>query len=211
MKKKVDVVNILAIFITLAGLLVLLGWIFDITLFKSIIKDAITMKIVTAQCFVLSGLSLYFLNKHEREKSKIVCVVLPFLTFILFAVMLSYLISDITGSDSFIQDAFYLDDENPSNTQFPGRPAIITIISFILISIANMISFFHVANVKKKFFAIGLVMMVSVSIAIIGYILNIPVLYYEINNFSNGIAINTMALFIIYSIGLLKLSSLSNS
>jgi len=43
------------------GVLVLLGWIFDITILKSIFSSYVNMKIITAICFILSGIVFLFL------------------------------------------------------------------------------------------------------------------------------------------------------
>lgn len=50
--------SLAALLAILIGLLVLSGWLFDITLLKSISPDWVTMKVNTAICFVLTGVAL---------------------------------------------------------------------------------------------------------------------------------------------------------
>src|SRR3972149_1856051 len=53
----------------LVGVLVTLGWILDISFFRSILPNLSTMKINTALAFILSGTSLWlFLAKQVRYR-----------------------------------------------------------------------------------------------------------------------------------------------
>ena len=55
--------EILSICIFLGGLIVLIGWIFDIPVLKSISPNFVTMKANTAICFISIGLSLWLLQE----------------------------------------------------------------------------------------------------------------------------------------------------
>ena len=61
------------IFAISMGMIVLIGWIFDIVALKSIISNLATMKFNTAIGFILTGASLWFMQGDEppREKRQI--------------------------------------------------------------------------------------------------------------------------------------------
>lgn len=46
--------------VTIVGCIVILGWVFDIAILKSLIPNAATMKVNTAVCFVLAGIALLY-------------------------------------------------------------------------------------------------------------------------------------------------------
>ena len=53
------------------GCTVILGWIFDLQLLKSILPGLVTMKANTAVCFILGGFSLFIQQRRRaRIKSK---------------------------------------------------------------------------------------------------------------------------------------------
>jgi signal transduction histidine kinase len=65
--KKFRIISGIILIIT--GIIVLLGWQFDIPLFKSIFPGYVTMKPVTALCFILSGIFLTLKNKAKSSFS----------------------------------------------------------------------------------------------------------------------------------------------
>ena len=63
------IAKILSLAVLTIGLVVIIGWIFDITILKSIFPSMVSMKANTAICFILIGLTLisyYFGNPQKR-------------------------------------------------------------------------------------------------------------------------------------------------
>ena len=54
------VIKIAAAFVTSIGCLVLIGWIVDISIFKSVLPGLVSMKANTSVGFILAGTSLFF-------------------------------------------------------------------------------------------------------------------------------------------------------
>ncbi len=68
MSKKSRIAEVLGVVVLLLGLVVMLGWIFDISVLKSILPVWVTMKFSTALCFFLSGFTLYFIASSQVER-----------------------------------------------------------------------------------------------------------------------------------------------
>ena len=60
-EKKRNIAKGLSLLVIIAGIAVILGWIFDIAVLKSISPAWTSMKFVTAFTFILSGITLYFI------------------------------------------------------------------------------------------------------------------------------------------------------
>lgn len=76
-KKLILRLKAISIFSIGLGVLVLLGWIFDITILKSIFLGYVTMKINTAICFILSGIAfLSLIIGKWNNISKVITILL---------------------------------------------------------------------------------------------------------------------------------------
>ncbi len=87
----------LAVFVAFTGALVMIGWIFDISILKSILPVWISMKFSTAVCFLLSGITLYFIAESRETNSAFALVVLPAAILIIFLFMGTFLASSLLG------------------------------------------------------------------------------------------------------------------
>jgi hypothetical protein len=76
MENKKNATKMAAIAVSLAGISVMLGWLFNIHLLTSISPAWVSMKISTAICFFLSGVSLYYMAKAREGDSETAQIVL---------------------------------------------------------------------------------------------------------------------------------------
>jgi hypothetical protein len=122
----VNAASVIAISI---GIIVMLGWFFDIQNLKSVIPNAATMKFNTALCFSLTGISLWLLRSEEnRSKKPYIGKIIASLVVVLGSLTLSeYLFSWGLGIDQF-----FMQDTGTLPGNFPGRMSQITAIGFIL-------------------------------------------------------------------------------
>jgi hypothetical protein len=67
----ISFIKIASLGVMLIGALVLVGWILDIAILKSVISGFDTMKANTALAFVLSGLSLWLLQRSTTENASL--------------------------------------------------------------------------------------------------------------------------------------------
>jgi signal transduction histidine kinase len=178
------------------GLLVMLGWLFDIAAFKSIFPTLATMKVNTALAFGLMGISL-LLESSQDEKRWIKL-------FSKGCAAAALLIGLLTlGEYAFRQD-FGIDQllikvtQTPENA-YPGRMSPVTALNISLLGFALLILDRHAYRWPVE--ALGMGALLISMLAIIGYIYGIPS-FYEFFLFS-PIAIHTTLAFLILSFGIL--------
>lgn len=188
-----EVAGILSIVI---GLTVLLGWIADITILKSLLPKFISMRINTALNFIFCGFALLLLQLKQINKfSTVVSYILCALIFILSLLTLGEYIFNI----DFGIDQLILNQPDKYSSLVPGRMAPNTTICFMLLSIALFLA--HGRDVKNIHIVriISLIIGFIAFVAIVGYILDVSA-YYSIFIYI-PMAANTAIAFIIVAIG----------
>lgn len=130
------VAKVAAAFVTSIGCLVLIGWILDIDILKSVLPGLVTMKANTALGFVLSGTSLFLLIEPSSKQrlSGRLC------SLFVIAIGLATLVEYVLGWNLGIDQLLVTDDPQPINTLSPGRMSPLAAICFTLIGIALWLS-----------------------------------------------------------------------
>jgi hypothetical protein len=197
--------RILSLVVIIAGILVIIGWFFDIGVLKSIWPTWISMKFPTAVVFVLSGITLYFIVRAIEGEFDKAQVVIPITSMAIILLMGTLFLSAVFGVHTGIEDLFVRDMPGATMSVVPGRPSLPTMVNFILIAAAGILTILDSRKLKLKLRIIGLVVATIGAIAIAGYIFNAPLLYYYIEEINSAIAFHTAALFVLLGIGLLCL------
>lgn len=197
---KVLVSRILAGIVILGGLLVAFGWIFDVQVLKSILPVWVTMKFITSLSFITSGaiiLLLSFDNKNEWIKFSILI-----LSFALFILMVTFFVSFFSGISTGIESLFVKEAAGAVKTSRPGVPAVPTMICFVLISLCGLIYLYN-SNALWTYW-IGIATLVIGGIAVVGYILGISAMQYNVFGYTS-MAVHTAVLFVIVGISIVLL------
>ena len=162
----------LNIFVIIISVLVLIGWIFNIPILKSINPSWIAMRINTAFCFILSSISLFIYLIRDEIKNKKT------------GEFLSKLLAYITGLFGFLTICQYLSGmnfgidtilsfENVSNLvegALPqGRMAANTSLNFLLAGIALNLIYSNNIKIKKISQIISFFIILISLPALIGY------------------------------------------
>jgi hypothetical protein len=113
--------------------------------------------------------------------------------------------SALLGIHTGAEDLFIKETKIAVKTVVPGRPSLPTMINFILIALAGLLTMLDVKRARPQLKIIGLIMGAIGALAIIGYIINVPILYYYIDGVNSAIAVHTSVLFIVLGVGLLCL------
>lgn len=119
--------------IFVVGSLVVLGWILNVTVLKSILPDMVSMKFNTALGFILSSFAFLLMNGGESgKKAK---------TAAYFAASVVFLLSILTVAQYLlhvnlgIDELFIRDDPSAIYTSSPGRMSFNTALLFLLLSL----------------------------------------------------------------------------
>lgn len=186
-----------SLFTVLVGLLVIVGWAFEITLFKSLMPGFATMKVNTALGFILSGISLLFLQPEPQSRRYI--LISKTTALIVLAIGLLNLCQYLFGWDLGI-DQFLLKESYAAQPIFPGRMSPITAFNFSLIGGSLLFLKKKSHNVSHPAQWVAVIVVLISLLAIIGYAYDVQSLY-KINPFTS-FALHTAFCFFILSIGI---------
>tara|TARA_R110002167_G_scaffold205954_3_gene409942 strand:- start:2019 stop:3608 length:1590 start_codon:yes stop_codon:yes gene_type:complete len=176
------------------GIVVALGWVFDIQLLKTILPGYVSMKLNTALGFILSGtIVLVFLQKKLRTIGIL-------LSGILTVLGLASLSQDIFAFDLGI-DQLFITDTNALNTgvSAPGRPSPTTALCFALFGMVFLAIRSSDMRIKRGLqYALHTITLIAF-VAIVGYLFNVPPS--DKLSFFTSMAIHTSVSLFVLSIG----------
>jgi hypothetical protein len=204
-EKKRKIARALSLVVIIAGVMVIIGWIFDIGVLKSISPAWISMKITTAITFVLSGITLYFIARAAEGEFDKAQVVLSITSLIIILLMGTLFFSAVLDIRTGAEDLFIKEAAGTVKTVTPGRPSVPTMLNFILIASAGILTILNSEKFRLKLKIIAVVVGAIGAIAIFGYIINAPILYYFVEGINSAIAFHTAGLFVLLGIGLICL------
>ncbi|GEM_PF-1468522 len=200
-----NLIKILSIIVIAVGAVVTIGWIYDIDILKQISPGWVTMKLSTALSFLSSGFILYLMNDLRKRNSELARLLLPSPTMFVLFFMGILLVSSLIDIRTGIEDLFIRENEAVQSVT-PGRPSIGTMLSFILIVIASLASLRNAATLNKQLSVIGLTIVVIGVLAIVGYTVNLPMLYYAVEGWSTAMALHTAFMFVLLGAGITSLA-----
>lgn len=204
-EKKRKIAKALSLIVIIAAILVIIGWIFDIDVLKSISPAWVSMKFDAAIAFVLSGITLYFIVRSAEGEFDMAQVVLSITSLIIILLMGTLFFSAVLEIHTGAEDLFVKEAAGTVKTVAPGRPSIPTMFNFILIASAGILTILNLEKFRLKLKIIGMVVGAIGVIAIVGYITGSPNLYYYLEGVNSAIACHTAGLFVLLGIGLLCL------
>lgn len=155
-----------ALLIILIGILVIIGWHFNISLLTSINEEFVSMKVNTAICFLISGIILILLH-HPFSIHKVIARILAAtITMIGTTTLLQYIFGFNIGIDELI----YHDYTIAVGTSHPGRMAPNTAFNFVLIGLAFYLFTFEKFNIKSIIVFLIVTPITISSLSIAGYV-----------------------------------------
>jgi len=192
--------QVLSLLVMAGGIAVIAGWLFSIPSLTSIFPGWVTMKITTAVSFVFCGLMFFSISKKRRWP--VLEYAVSQSTLVVLLLMTTMFASLLFGVRTDIENAWVKEAAGAVNTISPGMPALSTIVAFLLICLAGVMDIAVFEGRHKAFGIIGALVAALGGIAIIGYALNIPFLYYQIGGISTAMAAHTAIFFVMLGVAL---------
>ena len=205
-EKKRKIAKVLSVIVIVSGIMVIIGWIFDIGILKSISPEWVSMKLSTAIAFVLSGVTLYFISRAREGEFDIAQVVLSITSLTIVLLMGIFFFSALLNMNTGTEDLFVREEAGAVKTVVPGRPSVPTILNFLFIGAAGVLTILNPKKLRSKLRIIGLIVGIIGAVPVVGYIIKVPLLYYFIDGINSAIAFNTAVLFVLLGKGLVCLS-----
>ncbi len=187
------------------GCTVILGWIFDLQLLKSILPGLVTMKANTAVCFILGGLSLFVQQRSHselttRKHQKNYNFLSGSSSFLLILISLLTLVQYSFNLDLGIDQLLFKEGYTLTSLSTPGRMAPNTAGAFLLLGTAQLL----LSERRPKYLQVQILSCCAFLIAFLGFIGYIygKALFYQIGD-RTGMALHTSAAFMLLSLGIL--------
>ena len=184
--------RVAACLVAAVACIALAGWILRIPVLTSIMPGLVSMKANTAIGFLLLSGALCAASegrwpRWQRLLSAAVAI-LGSLT----------LFEHISGISLGIDHALFRD---PVQSPYPGRMSPITTVNFLLLSTALLMPSSRRSDYIKE--GLALLVALSATLAIVGYIYGVPALYGAVNTNSTAMALHTGAGFLVLALGFL--------
>ncbi len=182
---------------SVVGLLVLIGWQFDIAILKSVLPGTVSMKANTAAAFLLAGLALIFLQRPSTIANALV----RFCALVIALVGLLTLCQYFFGLDFGIDQILFTEPVTSFATSHPGRMAPNTALNFLMLGIVFIL--FTIPKFTNSFlieFPIVFSLIITI-LGLAGYVTGLV----ELSGAATftQMAVHTGATFIILCIGML--------
>jgi hypothetical protein len=178
------------VIIVLESLVVMIGWIWGINRLTGVFNSEINMKFATALTFLLSAIALPFISDAIAGKKETAQVVLAFTTLLTFLIMVTLFVASFFNIQTGIENVF-IQDVGSAKTLLPGMPAIPTMVAFIMFGIASIISLFKFEYARRIIVYLGGLVAFIGLVIVIGYVINMPALYFQLTANTTPVALNS--------------------
>lgn len=191
-----------SLLIIATGIMVLLGWIFDVAALKSILPMWVTMKANTAIAFILCGSALRILYKPTRQSVQYAQLFAAIALSIGFLTLIQYGFATNLGIDQLL----FKEPITAVATSTPGRMAVNTAFNFLLLGSALfLLSKPHFrSRIQPGIQTFTLIAFFIALLGLLGYLYNIQE-FYGFGSYTK-MAVHTAIAFIILCVGILCLN-----
>jgi len=128
----------------------------------------------------LSGITLYFIVRALEGKFDISQVALSVDDPRDHSSYGTLFFSAVLNVHTGLEELFIKESDISPMSRVPGQPSIPTMLNFILIASAGILTMMNPDNLRSKLKIIGIMIGLIGAFAVFGYIINVPKLYYYI-------------------------------
>lgn len=188
--------------VTLVGCIVILGWMFDIAILKSVWPGLVTMKANTALCFILSGISLWLLDRRRVGKrwNKLGFIQPEILAILVIIISLLTLLEYGFNLNFGIDQLLFKESATAIATSTPGRMGPNTALTFLLLGHSLLLLSIY----RPKYILSQSLSLAGFLIALLGFL---GYIYGNSSLYRTGsytaMAIHTATAFLLLSMGIL--------
>ena len=200
---RLKAIRIISIVVSLGGLAEVIAWVSGIEILTSFSREFVTMKFSTAVSFVMSGMTLYFMAEAARGEVSKAQVVLPATALVILLFMATQLASVLFHVETGVERLFIKERPGAVMSVVPGMPSVMTMVDFIILSATGIAFLFRQNWITRMTVAAGAFIAFTGVLALLGYVLQAPLLYFVVSGISGGMAVPTAFLFILVGAGLL--------
>ena len=198
---KLKVIQLIGLLSAVVGLIVMLAWVFNIPLLRSFVVDVTTMKFSTALCFLFSGIILHTMATPMRMKWNVKKYTLLLFSILMLVVMVPVFLTVTINATFDFTPYLFFDKVSPGVDVYKSLPSIGTSIGFIFIGLSSLLAYTFSRHVRFVLLYAGSIVSFLGKISLIGLVLNVPTLYFEIENVSAGISLHGSILFVLLGLG----------
>ncbi len=191
--------------VILVGCAVLLGWLGNITLLKSLIPNVASMKVNTALCFIVAGVALRYLSLgNDQQRRRMIAQGCALAVMIISLLTLS---EHFLGLNLGIDQLLFRDLPLSVATAHPGRMGVNTAINFLLVGGALwLLACRRSRKLQPRLIwvAQGLTLVAGLIAlqALVGFAYGVEV-FYRFSVYTTSMAIHTALTFLVLGVGIL--------
>ena len=202
-----NIARIVSVAVIIIGLVVMIGWFTDDDTLKRLNPNWVTMKFSTAASFFVSGMVVLLLNESRNKNSEAAKIIIfaPLIVILFF--MATLLISTITGTSTGVSSLFVKEEASAAlHSVKAGIPSVGTMVNFLFIIGAGFTYILAHPKHRKYLSISGAVILALAIIALVGYAIENPPLYYEVEGASGAMALHTAIAFALLGISMILLA-----
>ncbi|MDB9314884.1 ATP-binding protein [Spirulina sp. CS-785/01] len=180
------------------GCIVLVGWLFDIALLKSVLPGLVTMKANTALGFVLGGLSLWAIHQKPTRKNRWIALssaILVLLVGLLTTLQYGF---DV---DFGIDQLLFKESVDAVATASPGRMALNTALDFFILGSALLLLAIPRPNYLPAH-GLTIVGFLMAYLGFLGYVYG-NAYFYQYGSAFTAMALHTAIAFVLLCVGII--------
>ena len=192
--------------VVLVSILTIVIGTYSVCLSRHLLPDCLAMPFSTALCFLLSGIQLYliifYLNGNFRDIAQII---IPVISMFIFLVMATLLIGSILGLQTGVENMFVRDSAMDVTFSVSSNyPSAGVMLSFLMIAAAGLLVPLGGSSIQRSFLLTGWATVALGALALLGYVVRMPFLYFQLSNISSATPFSAAVLFILIGYALTR-------